>query len=1089
MRHHYRLIAYTYLSGLLLLASQFLSRAEPLSVSWVLSSALYAAPGIAALALLTIAVSPEYRIIIRDGETKWIPDEAAPIPNDKSDTDERARLTEDTAEKKSAEEERRRMFQVFEKSLDAIIIMDTEGKIIDANPAALRLVEAADKSDLVGGNAVAFMAPHEQAHGRNGFRKAVATGAVRDQRYNFVTMCGRKVPVEGDLITMTTRTGEVMGLVGIARDITERLQIQQSLEERTQDLGERVKELACLNQASRIMADTLRESENRLQSILDNSSTVVFLKDLDGRYIMVNRRYEELFHVTRPTVVGKSDYDIFPREHADRFRRHDLLALEKGGSFEVEELVPHDDGPHTYISVKFPLLDAAGKPYAVCGIATDITERKRAEEVLRESEERYRALVENATDLIYMIGKDLTVLSVNMAAAAFVGCQPGQLIGKSLLDIFPKTVVGGYVENIEKVFVSGKTHSTEELLVSKNRKLWTSVNFNPVKDASGNVVAVMGVGRDITDRKTAEEMLQRSQLELAIRNRIANIFLTRAGEGMYREVLTIILEALESKHGVFGYINDDGDLVCPSLTRGVCEQCAMPDETMVFHPPDWKGIWGRALVEKKTCWSNSIFKTPQGHIPISRAVAVPVVHQGNVIGLLMVGNRATDYDDASIDLLETIADKVAPILGARLQGERDERQARRLEKDKDSLRAQLLQSQKMEAIGALAAGVAHDFNNVLSSILGYCDIALLKAAPGAPLHNDLKHIQDAALRAAGLTRQLLLFARRHPMEISLLDLSGVISDILDMLNRLVGERITIDATVDPGLWMIRGDRTSIEQVIMNMVVNARDAMPDGGRISLVTENVTIDAWQSAVSPRAKPGKYVVLSIVDDGAGIDAAAVNRIFEPFFTTKGVGQGTGLGLSIAHGIVEQQGGWIDVDSSPGAGSTFRVYLGAAGVACAQDETSRWGPALRDLKGEGERILVVEDEDTIRGLVARILQEDGYVTFEAAGVAEALRVFGAEDGRFNLLLTDVVLTDGTGVDLADDLLARDPGLKVLLNSGYTDERLTWAAICERGYHFLQKPFMAIDLLRAVRTALNGEEGAASQGQEVAAAEALHSG
>ena len=1061
MQHQYRLVAFAYLSSLLLLTSQFLSHPRPISGAWVLPIIPDAATGIAALALLTIALYPSTP---KHGSGHGI---EAPASRPNITEPKTAGVLTET---KSAEMESERMSQVFEKSLDAILILDTEGKIIDANPAALRLIDTTDKSDLVGRNAVDFMVPPEQARGRNGFRKAIDGGSVRDQRYDFVTKHGARVPVEGNVIVMTGQGGEVIGLVGIARDISERLQMERNLEERTQGLAESVKELTCLNQASRIMASRNTARDDVLQQIVE-----LVASSFQDAGIACARITCEGAVLTSPGFA-ETEWGI---SSDIRVCDEPVGVIQVYYTGRTTEGVEADNGP--------PLERARELFDTLAREVGQFIERNNSENALQKSEESYRALVESASDWIYLVGKDLTILSMNKAAASPFGRPPEQLVGKSLFDLFPKGAAEGYAKNIETVFASGQTYSKEELLIAGDHQIWTSASFNPVRGPAGDVVAVLGVTRDITSRKTAEEMLQRSQLELAIRNRIANVFLTRTDEGIYAEVLAIVLEALESKHGVFGYVNDDGDLVCPSITADVWGRCEMPGRSTVFRRQEWEGIWGRALLEKKASWSNSALKMPPGHLAINRAAAAPIVFQGRAIGLFMVGNRETDHDRASIRLLETLADKVAPILSARIEGDREERRRRVLQEEKEALHAQLLQSQKVESLGMLAAGMAHDFNNVLSSILGYSDIALLKAGPETPLHKELRQIKDAAVRGAGLTRQLLLFARRHPTEISPLDMSQLISDISEMLDHLVGDDVRLDARVDGGLWMIRGDRTGIEQVITNVVANARDAMPDGGRISLTAENVIIHPEDCELLPQAKPGKYVKISVTDDGIGMDEATIKRIFEPFFTTKEMGRGTGLGLSVTYSIVKQHGGWIDVESTPGAGSTLRLYFAAVGETAGEGEVSRRGPGLEDLKGKGERILVVDDEGTIRGLVARILTENGYRTSEAGGVAEALEKSGGEAGRFDLVLTDVVLLDGNGVGLADNLLVREPDLRVLLTSGYTDERLTWATICERGYHFLQKPFLAADLLRAVRTALQSEAEVTRSKQEMTATEGAH--
>ncbi|MFH1314706.1 MAG: ATP-binding protein, partial [Candidatus Eisenbacteria bacterium] len=625
----------------------------------------------------------------------------------------------------------------------------------------------------------------------------------------------------------------------------------------------------------------------------------------------------------------------------------------------------------------------------------------------------------------------------------------------------------------------------EQRALTRQGWRWLAWADKAILDDAGNVIAIVGVGRDTTERVDAENRLKRSELELRIRNRIVNVFLTVPDEDMYGEVLAIVLEAADSMLGLFGYINEDGDLVCPSMTREIWDQCQVPDKSVVLRKESWAGIWGRALQEKKILHSNSPFETPEGHIHIERAVAIPMLHHGSVIGLIMIGNKPTDYEDEDLRLLEAIGDKISPILHARLQRDLEQVRGVEIQDEKDSLQSQLLQSQKLDAIGVLAGGIAHDFNNILSSVQGYCDLALLRADPDTQIHKDLQQIEAAARRAAGLTRQLLLFSRKHPLELNLIDINSVVSAMLDMLQRLIGEGYTIHSNLSPDLWMLRGDRTGIEQAVMNMVVNARDAMPGGGDITIHAENVHLRAESQPPDLKERAGKYVRLSVSDEGTGMDEAVVVRMFEPFFTTKERGSGTGLGLSVVHGIVRQHGGWIDVASKQGKGTTFTIHLPALGAAQACDDGQE--PASELHRGCGERILVVEDEAPLRELVVRVLMENGYVPSGVGSVSEALELFESENQAFDMVVSDVVLPDGNGLDMANALLERKPGLHLLLNSGYTDERSLRPKIRERGFRFLQKPFTVIDLLRAVKTALSEaqheyetREGLASEGVEI---------
>ncbi len=399
-----------------------------------------------------------------------------------------------------------------------------------------------------------------------------------------------------------------------------------------------------------------------------------------------------------------------------------------------------------------------------------------------------------------------------------------------------------------------------------------------------------------------------------------------------------------------------------------------------------------------------------------------------------------------------------------LEKTRLEEERKKTEEALKKSEAQLLQAQKMEAIGNLAGGVAHDFNNLLQAIIGYAEMLLDQFTSGDPRCEDLKEIQNAAFQAASLTRQLLAFSRRQPLQPKTLNLNEVVTNIEKMLRRLIGEDITLVAALAPELENVTIDPGQIEQVIMNLAVNARDVMPEGGRLTIKTENVCLDEEYCKVFPYARPGEFVSLLIEDSGAGMDEETIEHIFEPFFTTKGPGEGTGLGLSVVYGIVKQHEGWINVHSEPGQGTAFSIYLPTSSVI-TQGEVK--DVIVMELEGKGERILLVEDEDVVREVATRTLDEKGYVVITSKNSQEALDIFEREKGDFHLVLSDVVLPDRSGIQLVEQLLSRKPELQVILSSGYTDHKLQWPIIQKRGFRFIQKPYKRGILLQAVREAL----------------------
>jgi PAS domain S-box-containing protein len=385
-----------------------------------------------------------------------------------------------------------------------------------------------------------------------------------------------------------------------------------------------------------------------------------------------------------------------------------------------------------------------------------------------------------------------------------------------------------------------------------------------------------------------------------------------------------------------------------------------------------------------------------------------------------------------------------------------------------SLEAQLHQSQKMEAIGTLAGGVAHDFNNLLTTILGYSDLVLDQIARDSPLREDVQEIRKSAERAASLTRQLLAFSRRQLIEPAIVDLNAIVGDMDKMLRRLIGEDLELSTVMRPDLGRARVDPGQMEQVIMNLVVNARDAMPAGGRLTIETNNVDLDEEYAETHIPTLPGSYVMLAVTDTGEGMDAETRSRIFEPFFTTKPTGKGTGLGLSTVYGIVKQSGGFIWVYSEPGHGTSFKIYFPRAEEAAGSERASSLKPKNHEETKGSETLLLVEDEEGVRKFARIVLQRAGYQVLEAKDGTEAVAVAERFEGEIHLLLSDSVMPGLTVRELIARFGALRPEASLLLMSGYTDEAIARSGLIHAGIPFVQKPFSAQDLTGRVRDVLD---------------------
>jgi signal transduction histidine kinase len=446
-----------------------------------------------------------------------------------------------------------------------------------------------------------------------------------------------------------------------------------------------------------------------------------------------------------------------------------------------------------------------------------------------------------------------------------------------------------------------------------------------------------------------------------------------------------------------------------------------------------------------------------------RALDIPLIIVSGTIGeetaVAAMRHGAKDY------LMKGNLTRLPAAIARELR-EAEDRQDRRnaeeaLRRSEDHLR----QVQKVEAIGRLAGGVAHDFNNLLTVISGYGDLLLTRLPAGAPMRHEIDEILKAARRAAALTRQLLAFSRRQILEPKVLDLNAVVEESVKMLRRLIGEDVDLRIAPAPDLGHIKADPGQLEQVIMNLAVNARDAMPGGGKLTIETRNVELDAAYAGAHVAVRPGAYVLLAVSDSGTGMDREIMAQIFEPFFTTKGPGKGTGLGLSTVYGIVKQSGGNIWVYSEPGQGTTFKIYLPRVDEAIERPVREREAPTVP--RGS-ETVLVAEDEAELRELVRVILQAHGYTVLAAADGPTAIEICRRHRERIDLMLSDVVMPQMSGRELAVRLAAVRPHMKVIFMSGYTSDAIVHHGVLDPGTAFIQKPFTPDGLARKVREVLD---------------------
>jgi PAS domain S-box-containing protein len=644
----------------------------------------------------------------------------------------------------------------------------------------------------------------------------------------------------------------------------------------------------------------------------------------------------------------------------------------------------------------------------------DITERKRGEEALKESEEKYRLLVENAAEAIF-VAQDGMLKFTNRKTTEMIGYSKEELTSKPFPEfIHPDDRMLVLDRHLKRLQGEGSPSVYPFRIVNKSGNVkW--VELNTVLITWEGRPATLNFLSDITERKEAEEALQESEKKF-------RVLTETAASGIFIH------------HGErFIYVNPASEAIS-GYTRK--ELLAMNFWDLV-HPDFRELIKQRAQARQ------------QGEL-------VPSRYELKII----TKNGEERWIDLTVGMIN-FEGKPA-VLGTDF----DITERKRAEEEMRALEEQLRQSQKMEAVGLLAGGIAHDFNNLLTIIKGYSQLSLLELKEGDLLKGNIEEIQKATERAANLTGQLLAFSRRQVMQMKVFDFNTLLRDLENMLRRVIGEDIELVTILADDLGRTKTDPGQIEQVIMNLAVNARDAMPSGGKLIIETANVEFDEPYAHVHIAMTPGRYVMLSVSDTGVGMSPEVRERVFEPFFTTKEKGKGTGLGLSTVYGIVKQSGGNIWVYSEPGQGTTVKIYFPR--VEEENDALFRRDSASSIPQGS-ETVLVVEDEPSVRSLATHILRHQGYRILEASNGEEALRVVQEHAGEnIHLLLTDVVMPHMGGKELADQLKILRPDIKVLYTSGYTDNAIVNHGILEPGTNFLQKPFSPTTLARKVREVLD---------------------
>ncbi len=756
--------------------------------------------------------------------------------------------------------------------------------------------------------------------------------------------------------------------------------------------------------------EKLQKSESKFKTAFKTSPDSINLNRLeDGVYVDINKGFTDIMGYKPEDVIGKSSLKLnIWKNEKDRHRL--VKGLKEKGyveNLEAEFIAKDGSIKNGLMSARIIVLD---NEELILSITRDITHRKQLEK-------KFTKVWDSAQDGMRLTDKNGIIIKVNPAFCDMVSLDKSELEGSPLSVIYKKD--GDHI--INKHCKRFKNHSIPEKIedqfqLHNGNYCWLEVTNSFVK-MPNEEKQVLAIFRNVTASKNAEEKLKES-------------------EQKYRTVFE---------------------------NTGTATIIVEKDQSISLVNKEFEKLSGfsKEEIENTNRWID--FVDPEDLKRIEKYHKARRMKNGDA-----PNQYEFDFTDrtGSIHTVIAIVDMI-PHTKKSVASFLDITNLREAEKEKEKLHQQLLQTQKLESIGTLAGGVAHDFNNILTVIIGLTEMILSRHERSDPSYDHLESILDAGKRAADLTKKLLLFSRKEDMEFELLDVNLVIAEIRKMLNRLIGEDIDMNNDLDGSLWSIRADNNQIEQVITNLVVNARDAMPEGGELTIRTRNVIIDEEKAKTIPDIKPGEYIRLCVEDTGKGIPKEIQEKIFDPFFTTKGRAEGTGMGLSVVHGIVKEHGGVINVYSEPDEGTVIKIYLPAVKEKSKKEQTNS-SEQYDQYEGSGETILIVEDEAPVLKYLESILDNYGYNYISVKSGEEALQVFTKREDEIDLLISDVIMTGIDGVELANRIKEEKPDLKIILSSGYSNKKVAKSKIKDKGYKFIQKPYDILNLLKRIHETIN---------------------
>jgi len=814
----------------------------------------------------------------------------------------------------------------------------------------------------------------------------------------------------------------ILFFIYINREILRRKYFEIALKQSNRELNKMVIDLQKEIKERKRVEEALRESDEKFRSISATAQDAIIMIDNEGNISYWNQAAERIFGYTKEEATGKKVYKlIVPSRYYEVVNRVFDTFKKSGQGPAVGKTLEfraiRKSGTEFPIELSISPLKVKGQWHAAA-IIRDITQRKQAIEALQESERYYRTLLNQLHEDLMVITPDYHIADINNTILVTSNLKREEVLGRYCYEVLhghkKPCDEEGEVCPLKEIFKTGQSVNTvHEHVREDGSKVWVDILFSPLTDKEGKITHVIESVRDISKLIQTQERLRK--LSVAVEQSPVSITITDS-QGNIEFVNPKFLE-------ITGYTFEE--------VKGKNSRILKSgNHSKAFYKELWDTITSGKI------WRGQFHnRKKNGELFWEDATIGPIKDENGKI---------THYVSMKVDITE-----------------------------KKLLEEQLSQAQKLEGIGQLAGGIAHDFNNILTAINGYAEMALMKLDKDNRVYRDIKYVLDSAKKAENLVRQLLAFSRKQVFQPRIIDVNKTIHDLHKLLNRMIGEDIEIKMILTEDIPPIKADPVQFEQILINLFVNARDAInqkterASEKRITIETAEVILDEQYVSSHVGSSKGSHILISISDNGIGMDKKIMNRIFEPFFTTKGAGKGTGLGLSTVYGIVKQNNGSICVYSEPGVGTTFKIYWPALGSEVPTLEESK---DKEEIKGGKETILIVEDDEKVRDIATNILRSFGYKVYEASNGVNALDLVKNGKLKIDLLVTDLIMPKMNGKELVENLKDIFPSLKIIYCSGYADHHISDNFSLEKGISFISKPYSRKNLAKKVREILDND-------------------